>query len=99
MKFPIVSFFTSFAALTGCGAGEARPAASAPAGTTTPAVASASSVPAGAPRSACAEIASACHDHAKHSAAAQGCHELGHSPDATEEQCSAKRTECLAACQ
>lgn len=51
-----------------------------------------------AAESVCVEIATKCHEHADHSAKAKECHELGHSKEATEEQCRARRSECLSEC-
>jgi hypothetical protein len=48
--------------------------------------------------SVCVEIASACHEYEGHSATAKECHEMGHSKDATEEECQRRRSECLSEC-
>ncbi len=44
----------------------------------------------------CSAIASACHGSAD--ATGEECHEMGHAPESTEEQCVAMRDECLAIC-
>ncbi len=49
-------------------------------------------------QSVCVELATKCHEHAEHSAKAKECHELGHSKEATEAECQARRAECLDAC-
>ncbi len=52
-----------------------------------------------AANSVCVEIANACHEHAGHSAKTKECHDMGHSKETTEEQCQARRTECLDECK
>ena len=97
--FDIVLLSASFAELIGCGASGSPPATPPPAPTSAAAAPVVADAAEGGSRSTCAEIASACHAHSKHSVMAQTCHDLGHSPDATEQQCSSKRAECLAACR
>ena len=46
---------------------------------------------------ACAVLAKTCHAHDKDSDQAHACHALGHSAPSNEE-CEAKRAECLAIC-
>ena len=46
---------------------------------------------------ACAVLAKTCHAHDKDSDKAHACHVLGHSAPSNEE-CEAKRAECLATC-
>lgn len=46
---------------------------------------------------ACAVLAKTCHSHDKDSDKAHACHVLGHSAPSNEE-CEAKRAECLAIC-
>ena len=46
---------------------------------------------------ACATLAKTCHAHDKDSDKAHACHVLGHSAPSNEE-CEAKRAECLAIC-
>jgi len=46
---------------------------------------------------ACAALAKTCHAHDKESELAHTCHRLGHQAT-SEEQCEAKRAECLDAC-
>ena len=46
---------------------------------------------------ACATLAKTCHAHDKDSDKAHACHVLGHSAPSNEE-CEAKRAECLAVC-
>lgn len=46
---------------------------------------------------ACAVLAKACHAHDKESDKAHTCHRLGHSAPSNEE-CEAKRSECVAVC-
>jgi hypothetical protein len=48
---------------------------------------------------ACAELATKCHGRDEQGGVPRECHLLGHSPKATNEQCEARRAECLAACE
>jgi hypothetical protein len=48
--------------------------------------------------SVCEELATLCHEHDKSGPVAHECHVLGHSKESTEEQCRAKRPECIQAC-
>lgn len=77
------------------------PASAAPSSTTSSAASA--SAPASAhaapptPSSACAFLARTCHSHDKASEKAHACHKLGHAA-ASEQECEAKRAECVAAC-
>lgn len=49
-------------------------------------------------RAACEAIEIACDPHEQSGGVAKQCHDLGHSPNATEAMCIAHREECAAAC-
>jgi hypothetical protein len=50
-------------------------------------------------RPVCDEIAKICHSHDEHGGLPRDCHLMGHNPRTTNEQCEAKKAECLAACK
>jgi hypothetical protein len=47
---------------------------------------------------ACRQLASRCHKYDTGEGLAHDCHDLGHADTSTDEQCAARRLECLAAC-
>ena len=47
----------------------------------------------------CRELGKVCHGHDDAGGLPRECHLMGHNPKSTEEQCKAKRAECVAACE
>lgn len=55
--------------------------------------------PASDARPTCNEIAKTCHSHDDHGGLPRECHQLGHNPRSTNDQCEARKAECMAACK